>query len=358
MSKADFQSFLSETAKSTYAEIHRYFDEDRFTTDRHLAATARSYFGKPGKALRPALLILSAMLCGGSPEKVVRAAAGVEMFHTWTLLHDDIIDHDMIRRGHDTAHVFAAKLGEGELGLSNEAAADFGQALAILGGDLLHGFAVDQILHTDAPAELLAALATEMNMKLNPELLSGEQMDIRMSYMPWETVTTDMVMEMMRLKTGALLAFCAKAGAALGSGISPAENRRAQLLGDFAVCCGLAFQMQDDILGIFGDEKVFGKPIGSDIREGKRTVMMLDTLRSLPPEESKKVLSILGSKNISPEDVEYAAECVKKSGALFRCRAMAESFIRDAMNILETFPPSEARNLLEQWAEMMTRRSI
>ena len=357
MLKDEFLSFLKSTSEATYASIHEYFNRDQATSEAHLAATAKSYFTKPGKALRPALLTLSALLCGGTAENVLPAAAAVEIFHTWTLIHDDIIDHDEMRRGHDTAHVFASKLGQAELGLAKCDAESYGEALAILGGDLLHGFAVDMLLQTKADAELLSSIAAEMNHSLNPELLSGEQLDIRLSYMPWNQVTPDGILEMMRLKTGALLAFCAKTGASLGNKKTIQHNKEAQLLGSFAVCCGLAFQLQDDVLGIFGDEKVFGKPIGSDIREGKRTLLMLDTLRSLDADEKSIMLGLLGNKSISDREIEQAAEYVRKCGALARCQAMAEAFVKDALEILHQFPASKYRDLLQEWAEMMTGRS-
>ena len=161
----------------------------------------------------------------------------------------------------------------------------------------------------------------------------------------------------MRLKTGALLAFCAKTGASLGNKKTIQHNKEAQLLGSFAVCCGLAFQLQDDVLGIFGDEKVFGKPIGSDIREGKRTLLMLDTLRSLDADEKSIMLGLLGNKSISDREIEQAAEYVRKCGALARCQAMAEAFVKDALEILHQFPASKYRDLLQEWAEMMTGRS-
>ena len=357
MPQNDFPAFLKSTSEATYASIYEYFSRDRSTSEPHLLATAKSYFTRPGKALRPALLTLSALMCGGTAENVRPAAAAVEIFHTWTLLHDDIIDHDEMRRGHDTAHVFAAKLGMDELGMASDEAKSYGEALAILGGDLLHGFAVDMLLQTKADAELLSSIAAEMNHTLNPELLSGEQLDIRLSYMPWDQVTPDRILEMMRLKTGALLAFCARAGAALGNKKQIQHNKEAQLLGAFAICCGLAFQLQDDVLGIFGNEKVFGKPIGSDIREGKRTLLMLDTLRSLDAEGKSFMLGLLGNKSISDREIEQAAEYVRKCGALARCQAMADAFVKDALDMLHQFPASIYRDLLQQWAEMMTGRS-
>lgn len=354
----EFQTFLAETSKRTYEKIYDYFKNDHATSDEHLSTTAMSYFQKPGKALRPALLTLSAMICGGNAEDARCAAAAVEMFHTWTLVHDDIIDHDPIRRGHDTAHIFGAKIGTNILNLNANDSADFGQALAILSGDLLHGFAVDMLLHANAPAEILTNLASEMNRTLNPELLSGEQKDIRMSYLPWKQVSTEMVMDMMRLKTGALLAFSARAGAAIGNGLKLAQNKQASLLGDFAISCGIAFQLQDDVLGIFGDEKIFGKPIGSDIREGKRTIMMLDTLRSISASDKERIMPLLGNKNITDSEVSYVADCVKSSGALARSQALAESLVTEAMSILELFPESDARSLLTEWARLMTKRAL
>jgi len=357
MRKDEFQSFLKCTSEATYARIYEYFNNQRHISEEHLAIISRRYFIKPGKALRPALLTLCALLCGGNEENVRSAAAAVEMFHTWTLMHDDIIDHDEKRRGIYTAHVFASKIGKMNLALGKDDATAFGEALAMLGGDMLHGFALDMLMHTKTKPGLLIDIASEMDGTLNPELLSGEQLDIRLSYTPWEKVTTGMIMEMMRLKTGALLSFCAKAGAALGNEKPIRKNSEAQRLGEFAVCCGLAFQLQDDVLGIFGDEKEFGKPIGSDIREGKRTLIMLDALHTLPPEDKGKMLRLLGNKELSQQDLQFAADSVRKCGALARCQAMANSFVKDAQEILGQFPPSRHRELLRQWSDKMVGRA-
>ena len=335
----------------TYKKIHEFLGNAPYVTEEHLRTVSESYLQHPGKALRPKLMALCCEAAGGSAEQTLAAGAAVEMFHTWSLMHDDIIDHDPLRRGHPTAHVTGARLGKEDLHLADDSAADYGQALAILGGDLLLAHAIGCL------TEASPVLGLRMCRKLAPELLSGEQLDIRISYLPWEELTEGQVWEMMRGKTGALFAFAAECGVSLAQGISPDESPLARTLAAFASDCGLAFQLADDLLGIFGEEKTFGKPIGSDIREGKRTLLTLRTWNAASTEDRKRLSTILGNPQTTEEEIAWVRNLVESSGIRAEIETLAEQTLSKAIDSMENaLPPSQPRQQLRLWAESLVKR--
>jgi len=335
----------------TYSKIHEFLKDAPYITEEHLRTVAGSYLQHPGKALRPRLMALCCEAAGGNPDAALAAGAAVEMFHTWSLMHDDIIDHDSLRRGHPTAHVAGARLGKKDLLLADDSATDYGQALAILGGDLLLAHAIGRM------TEASPVLGLRMCRKLAPELLSGEQLDIRISYLPWEQLTEEQVWKMMRGKTGALFAFAAECGVSIAQGISPDESPLARTLAAFASGCGLAFQLADDLLGIFGEEKTFGKPIGSDIREGKRTLLMLRTWNAASTEDRRRLGTILGNSHTTEAEIAWVRNLVESGGIRAEIETLAENTLSEAIDSMENaLPPSPPRQQLRLWAESLVKR--
>lgn len=326
----------------------------------HLRQVSESYLTHTGKCLRPALLLLCCGAAGGSQRNAVPAAAAVEMFHNWTLLHDDVIDHDQLRRGRPTGHVLGAALGREEMSLDAATAAEYGQSLAILAGDLLQARAINLFMGVSGQkSKVVIGLARRMAVKLTSELLAGEQLDIQLSRTPFEQVQEADVMDMMRLKTGALLSFCAETGVALAERCLPEDSSAAQGLAKFAELCGIAFQIQDDILGLSGEVETLGKPIGSDIREGKRTLLALRALKACSEKDRKALLGVLGNAAASDADIEKARRVLLRSHSLEGVREYSEACVEQAMALLrEHLPDNRWRDLLADWARSMTRRSM
>ena len=321
----------------------------------HLRLASGAYFKQPGKCLRPKLLILSCLAAGGDAERALPAAAAVEVFHTWTLLHDDLIDHDSLRRGQPTAHVLGAALAKESWELSEECAADYGRSLAILAGDVLQGQAMHLIAGmADVDAELKNELLVKMSGELYPQLLGGEQIDVELSYREPEECRAEELLAMMRLKTGALLSYCAWAGVMLAG-----QNKRelAAKLANFAEFCGIAFQLQDDILGIKGDEKQLGKSTASDLREGKRTLLLCKAWQKITQNEKGLLIKTLGNPTCNSEELEYARQIIINSGAIEESAELAQQYIDRAENILEeALPESTAKQGLRQWSAAMLKR--
>lgn len=358
MTKDEYKKNLAEIAENTYDLIHRYLKAERFLTEPHLREIGGSYLEVGGKCLRPALLTFCCQAVGGDAKLAAPAAAAVEMFHTWTLMHDDVIDHDDFRRGRPTAHVRGFGLGKNELALGDAAATEYGVDLAILGGDYLQGAAYDMMMSLECNPAIGLALGRRMCAQLNPELLAGEQLDVKLSITPWEKITEDDINIMMRGKTGALLAFCAMAGAVIGRQELPEKNEIGGHLSDFAHLCGLAFQMKDDLLGVFGEEAAFGKPIGSDIREGKRTVLMLRTRNAAKASQLAMLDKVLGKSDATQADVDAVRSIVVETGADKAVEKLSDMYIDKAMALLNSsVSESSARECLEFWALSMVARN-
>ncbi len=325
-----------------------------------LSETARAYVERPGKRLRPAVLLFACAAVGGDEEQALPAAAAVELFHTWSLVHDDIIDNDDLRRGQPTAHRLAEALAVGQLGLAPAAAAHYGQSAAILAGDIQLAWAVRMLLRCrdrGVGAEVVLDLMARLADQLAPQLIDGEMLDVEFSHLPVDQVKEAAVLDMLEKKTGVLLGYAASTGACIGTGLPYADCAPAQSLAAFARACGVAFQLQDDILGIVGNERQLGKPIGSDLREGKATVLVLHALEQATPGQRDLLGRVLGNPHAPASEVAAATDLLRKLGSIEYAQALARQFLTKARTHLGALAPSPARDLLEAWAEYLFDRA-
>jgi geranylgeranyl diphosphate synthase type I len=318
-----------------------------------------SYVRNRGKGLRPALLMLCAGAVGGDELQALPAAAAVEIFQIWTLVHDDIIDRDLLRRGSPTVHSSYAQQGLERYSLTKTEAEHYGLSVAILAGDLQQswGYALlCDLANRGVGAELVLKLINRMSASLTPRLLEGEMLDVQFSLSPVESLTEDDILRMLSGKTAALLEYAAWAGAMIGLADREDQNGNAERLGHFAALCGTAFQLQDDLLGLTADEATLGKPVGSDIREGKRTLLVFYALAALDEANRSKLVSVLGAQQASSSEIRSAVDIILNSGARERVETLANSYISQALNILDELPDSESKGLLRQWASFLLAR--
>lgn len=331
------------------ADIDRLLADDEFpATVRpdYLRDAVRDYPVRGGKRLRPAMLIWSCGLLGGSESAALYPAAAVEVFHNWTLVHDDIIDQDDTRRGAPTSHVkLAAELG-GKFSLGAGDAERTGRDFAILAGDLQQGWANDLLLRSaehGVPPEVTVALGRRFQKLANSDLISGEALDVEFSLRELTGLKSQEVRTMLGLKTGALLQFCTEAGAMIALNAADAEHPDVRKLSEFALAAGIAFQLRDDYLGIFGAYDSLGKALGNDLREGKATVMLLDTLQLASAADREKLLGYIGRETYSDADLDEVRRIMRDSGAAASNAAEAARLAEQARNILRTFPDNPYR---------------
>ena len=204
-----------------------------------------------GKRLRPTLLLMAADAFGNCPEKAIAPAVGIEMFHNFTLLHDDVMDNSDVRRGRPSVH------------------AKWDDNTAILSGDTMLTLATKKISEVD-DSILRPVLDTFNDQALR--VYEGQRLD--MDFEKMDEVNLDEYIEMIKDKTGALLGGAAKIGALIGG----ASAEDAEKMYEFGMMLGVAFQIEDDYLDTFGNADTFGKPIGGDINNNKKTFLMVKAL--------------------------------------------------------------------------------
>jgi geranylgeranyl diphosphate synthase type II len=230
--------------------------------------------GLGGKRIRPILTLMSCELFGGKKEEALSQAIAIELFHNFTLIHDDIMDNAPIRRGEET--VFKK----------------WNANIAILSGDTLFALAYQyaQQARIDILPETLSVFS-----KTAIEVCEGQQFDL--NYEDSNAVSVDEYIEMIRLKTAVLFGASLKIGALVGG----AEIEDANTLYEFGINIGLGFQLKDDLLDTFGDEKIFGKQTGGDIISNKKTFLYLKALEMAAHDQKDELIRLYNTSDISNE---------------------------------------------------------
>ncbi len=229
-----------------------------------------------GKRLRPVLLLASYEALGGNPEDVLSQAAAIEMYHNFTLLHDDVMDNADLRRGQPTV------------------CKKWNNNTAILSGDAMLTMA-SMLLLKNMPAEKIIKLSQTFN-KAAIEVFEGQQYD--MDFESRNNVTIDEYIHMIRLKTSVLLGCASKLGAEAADG----ESEKCEALYNFAMNLGVAFQLQDDWLDVYGDAKVFGKSIGGDILNNKKTLLLINAMNIAKGADKEELDYLLNSTDVFPAE--------------------------------------------------------
>jgi geranylgeranyl diphosphate synthase type I len=326
-------------------------------TPPSLRAAALSYPQRPGKALRPALLLWSCGLFDDPLPRALGVAAATELFHIWTLVHDDIIDEDATRRGAPTAHTAMAAHAAEAFAADAPAAARYGRSMAILAGDVQHAWAGALVLSAvDDGLEPSVALAIlqRMHAVLAPGLIGGEAIDVEFEYRDAADVGSDEIREMLALKTGLLLRFCAECGAMIGLRTTDLAHPHVAALSDMAAAAGLAFQLRDDLLGMVGDPALLGKPVGADLRQGKRTLLFAEGLERADAADAARLRRAIGD----PEaDVAGIATLLHACGAVAAVEAEAAAHVARAHSILQALPDTPCRTLLSSWLDYVCART-
>ena len=286
-----------------------------------------------GKMLRPSLSLITAEAVGGQRDNALKAGSAIELIHTFSLIHDDIMDDDDMRRGMPSVHKV------------------WGEDVAILAGDTLFSKAFEIIINSDpeknTPVQINNALATVADACV--KICEGQASD--MGFEDRFDVSEEEYMEMIFKKTGALIAAATKVGAIMGG----ASDEVVDAMYEYGRLIGLAFQIQDDYLDLASDEETLGKPIGSDIGKGKMTIIAINGLSSAG-DDSEKLLEILKDDNNSQEDIDLAIEILTKCGAIEYARNLALDSVNQAKEVLEILPDSSSKQVLSDIADFVLER--
>lgn len=331
----DIQAELKAFKTRLDPKIAAYFDariaearaEDALVAEALTHVKAMVLAG--GKRLRPAFVCHGYRAAGGTDEaRIVDTSLAIELIHTFLLIHDDIIDRDAKRHGVATLHSRYAKWGEKFLGLKD--AGHFGNSIALIVGDMLFALGNDVIFQSGFPTERIFAALSKVQRIITHTVI-GEASDVYIEYKGSATLP-----EVLRMYENKTSRYTFEGPLHLGAILGGAETNLLSDLSQYALPLGIAFQIQDDILGIFGTEERIGKPVGSDIHEGKITPLVVLALQH-GGESARTIASILKlGEHLTPADIERFRTTLRESGALGEAQRLARDYISQAITALNS----------------------
>ncbi len=288
--------------------------------------------GLGGKRIRPALALLSCDAFGGDIRKVIKPALGIEIFHNFTLLHDDLMDDANLRRNKPTVHI------------------KWDANTAILSGDAMVIAAYEQISETEQPyLKEILDLFTSTAL----DICGGQQYD--MEFESRDDVSEEEYIEMIRLKTAVLIACALKSGAIMAD----ASAKDAETLYRFGINIGLAFQLQDDWLDVYGDTKTFGKKIGGDILCNKKTFLLVNAMKLASPTVKAELMEWLSKEDaVDEEKIKAVTAIYDKLKINELTKGRIRMFYDEAMlNFSQlSLPDEQASVLLDVTGKLINRQ--
>lgn len=293
--------------------------ENLYDASRHLTFSG-------GKRLRPAIAMFSCESVSGNIEDVLPFAAALELMHNFTLVHDDIMDKSDLRRNQPTVHK------------------KFGEPTAILAGDFLFAKSFE-VMH-DLPIDLQKFKDLDyLLVQCVLNICEGQQLDIE--FEKRKLVTEEEYIDMISKKTGVLFELAAKGGSIIGGG----TQEEISACTNFGLNLGLAFQIWDDYLDISSDEITLGKDIGNDIRNGKKTLIAVNSLQNASGDNKNILDELFGNINASDVDIKRIFNVFNETGSIEYARNTAISYINRAKDSLESLRDSEFKGILKNLAE-------
>ncbi|MHA1531047.1 MAG: polyprenyl synthetase family protein [Candidatus Heimdallarchaeota archaeon] len=295
----------------------------------------KDYLTNGGKRIRPFLVKTAFDAVGGNHKEgnIVRASLSIELLHNGSLLHDDVIDKDETRRGKPAFHVKFRRLYSEKKEETFEKANDFGEAMSIFAGDLCFPLAIESIIQSGFPAELNNKALYAFTQAFR-EVIDGVIIETGDTIL--HDGSEETYKKMVDLKTGALIRKAVEIGAILGRG----TEAQIEALVGYCSGIGTAFQIQDDIFGVFGKPEELGKPVGGDIRENKQTILRIIAMKKGTKEQIKRLSELHGKVDLTENEIVEVRKIFKETGALDNAYEMITQVTQEAINSLEkTDPP-------------------
>lgn len=337
MVKNDVMEYLQSLGQIFDREIEKTIPRDRKPWEVY--GVLWDFLDRGGKRFRPAMVKLSYEAVGGKAADedavVVPVGAAIEMFHNFTLIHDDIEDDSEMRRGKPTLH------------------RAYGTPLAINAGDGLFMMVWEALLK----AKLQPAKLFEVQHILSGafrRVLEGQAIELNWYREKKFDISEEMYFRMVEGKTGALISASCEAGAVMaGAG----EEQKAALR-DFGMAVGIAFQVQDDVLNLIGSEQKYGKEIGGDISEGKRSLITIHSIAHASQKDKKRLVEILLARTKDPAQVREAIEICKRTNSIDYAAKAAKTMVEEAKERIMILPNNEASRRLLQLADFFIYREV
>lgn len=353
----EIQKTLAQFKGKIDKEIEKYFDRIiREARDRDFLTTEALRYVKKmtlasGKRLRPALMYFGYIGAGGKErQKLLKAAVSVELIHMFLLIHDDIIDRDIKRHGVDSLHFHFSKFGRKNFGKNDTD--HFGDSLAIIIGDMLEAYG-NQIILESGFSDALVRKTLVRLQNIIATTVMGQSKDIYMEHKG--SASQKEILNMYEYKTAK---YTVEGPLHLGMLLSGAREKNLEAISKYAIPIGIAFQVQDDILGIFGSEKKLGKSVQSDIEEGKQTILLAKALKSGNQEQKKELQRIMSQGKVENIDVRNFRRIVRDTGALDYANDLAKAYIAEGKKALARVKiTKEAKVFLSGLADFMVLRN-
>ncbi len=315
-----------ELLREELAAIEREFGRDTVSNVRVITDIGEYLRGGGGKRIRPALLLLSSRLFGKNGRNAIRLGAVVEIIHTATLVHDDIIDEAETRRGRAAANT------------------QWGNSKCVLAGDWLYMQAF-KIAVQERNFRVLDVLIDLTQQMVEGELLQLEKLG--------RCISLDEYFDLIYRKTACLFSVCMRLGAIVGGASTEQEEKLAQ----YGRAAGMAFQIVDDVLDLTASEEVLGKPVGSDLREGKVTMAVIHALERCTPAERALIETVLQERAFKNVGHAQVLEVLNRYGSLEAALVQANEYAETARKALAGFPDSEIRRALLWIPEFVVERN-
>lgn len=325
------QEILDEYKGEVEAELERHLPRDG--EPKEFYASVWELIHRGGKRFRPAFTFLACECVGGRRQDAIEAAAAVELLHNMTLVHDDIEDESELRRGKPCIHKI------------------YGVPTAINAGDAMLIKVFEIANSSKIPLDRRNVLVSRV-AKRAYEITWGQAFEFSM----WKrkVFTEEEVIRLLRNKTGALTRLSTESGAISGGG----SQEQLDALGEFGETIGVAFQIVDDVLNLTGDEKEYGKEIGGDIREGKKTIMAAHVLKTANSQDRKTFNLLLGKSRISKSEIRRAIGLYNKYDSIQYAKSKANLYLETARKELGRLPSNQARDSLETLSKFLVSRSF
>jgi len=355
----NFKKTLEKLKKEIDQELDKYLagaicdaekqDKEMGRILRHAAKIIMA----SGKRIRPILMYFGYVAAGGKDrKKIIKTSVGIELIHNYLLIHDDIMDHGRTRHGIETVDAMYETMGK-NIFPDCQDLKHLGNSMAILAGDLLESLGTQSIVDSGFDAKLTVKAVSALQSTIATTIV-GQTQDICIENK--KRVLEKEVLTMYKNKTAK---YTIENPLKIGAILAGADAKFLQKISLFAIPVGMAFQIQDDILGLFETSEKMGKDAGSDVKEGKKTILVLRAMEKAGREEGKFMRNVLGNEKINLKDIKKFQNIVQKTGALEYSQNLAENLVEKGKAEIETFKINkEAKVFLLELADYMIARRV
>ncbi|MFH1142927.1 MAG: polyprenyl synthetase family protein [Candidatus Eisenbacteria bacterium] len=356
------RAYLEASAERANRVLGEFWEQKRrdwngFPEIIHGAFEAYDQMTCSGKKIRAGLVVLGHDICRhagtvASPrvDGIYRAAGAVEILHNAFLIHDDIVDRSDVRRSVATVHRRYADAHRADFPREEEALA-YGRAVALNFGDKGQALAQELLLSSSFGGEVLLA-AIGLLSRITADTVAGQLLDV--AHVPLPALTEEHVLQIHEYKTAH---YTVMLPLQMGAVLAAAPPATLPAIHSYAIPVGIAFQVQDDILGLFGEERVLGKPVDSDVREGKKTLLIVHAYQEASPAERRFLERTHGNENIGRGELEEVRRIVRETGALERSEALARQLVgRGKVHIPAIAHEERWRGILTGLADYLIQR--